>query len=213
MYIESDGATNSTGSSAVEQRLIHRVLSGESECFADLVGADRRRMRRCAARLTGNTTAAEDVVQDALCKAFAHLHQFHGKASFRTWLFRILVNEAHLWARRRGKEITFGCTHEDLFAEVVDRQVSQSSTLDRLVTNETSHRLNTALTALPPKYQHVLRLRFLEGHSIQETAQRLAVSTSAAKTRQHRACEMLKTQLACAERRDRQLARERRRTP
>src|SRR5215831_21349281 len=72
--------------------------------FQELTDAITRyslRFRRIALRHLSNIADAEDAVQDALLSAFAHVHQFRGKAKMSTWLTTIVINSARMKLRKR----------------------------------------------------------------------------------------------------------------
>jgi len=75
-----------------ERQLIDQILAGRTDLFEVLVEPTTPLLKPCAIRLLRSRADADEVVQEALWKAFARLGQFRGDASFRTWLFRILVN-------------------------------------------------------------------------------------------------------------------------
>jgi hypothetical protein len=69
----------------------------------DILATRLPSLHRRASRLLGNTSEAEDAVQDALLSAYMHLEQFEGRAQLSTWLNAIVINSArmHLRMRRR----------------------------------------------------------------------------------------------------------------
>ncbi len=73
-----------------------RVATGDSAAFQIIVAATSDRLVRLAARLLGNISDAEDVVQEAYVKAFRALlaDQFDGRSSVPTWLYRIVTRTA-----------------------------------------------------------------------------------------------------------------------
>ena len=68
------------------------VLGGDPDAFRVLVDRHSRRLFRLAYRMTGNEHDAEEVVQDALLRAYHRLDQFESRANFATWLYRICAN-------------------------------------------------------------------------------------------------------------------------
>jgi RNA polymerase sigma-70 factor (ECF subfamily) len=172
-----------------ELNLIDHILAGRTDLFEVLVEPTTPLLKPCAIRLLRSRADADEVVQEALWKAFAKLGQFRGDASFRTWLFRILVNEAKMRRRSIHREAGHPV---DASAPLRD---NGPGTLAQLLEVERHRSVTQALSELPPRYQCVLRLRYLEGRSIDETASALKLTRAAAKTRQHRACKMLRTQL------------------
>src|SRR5271166_404223 len=83
-----------------EETLIRRVRDGEHELFYDLIRPYERRLYATAFAILRNEADAEDAAQDAVLKAFKHIHQFRAEARFSTWLIQITVNEARM--RRRN---------------------------------------------------------------------------------------------------------------
>ncbi len=81
-----------------DAELVLKFQGGEASAFEGLV---RRYMREAYAfclRLTGSPAEAEEISQDGFVTAYRALHSFRGDASFRSWLFRILINR---WRDRR----------------------------------------------------------------------------------------------------------------
>ena len=73
---------------------IHLSLEGDVEAFSDLVRPYRPMFFRKALSIVQNEADAEDVTQTALLKAFRKLSQFRFDSQFRTWVTRIVINEA-----------------------------------------------------------------------------------------------------------------------
>jgi RNA polymerase sigma-70 factor, ECF subfamily len=88
----------------MDAELVLRFQQGEDSAFEDLV---RRHMRDAfgfCLRLTGDPAGAEELSQDGFVQAFRNLKRFRGESSFRTWLYRILVNLHRDRIRRRSRE-------------------------------------------------------------------------------------------------------------
>src|SRR5215468_10896102 len=86
-----------------DEEVVERVKSGETALYESLMRRYNQRLYRAARAILKDEAEAEDVMQDAYVRAFQNLHQFEGRAPFKTWLLRIAVNEAlgRLRARRR----------------------------------------------------------------------------------------------------------------
>jgi RNA polymerase sigma-70 factor (ECF subfamily) len=86
-----------------DHELAQRAKDGDREAFAELVRKHQRRAYATAMHLMGQHCDADDVVQEALLRAYRGLSGFDGRAAFSTWLHRIVVNVSlnHLRARRR----------------------------------------------------------------------------------------------------------------
>src|SRR5579883_301183 len=74
--------------------------------FLAMVADVRPDLHRYCARLTGSVVDGEDIVQDALAKAFYALAQQHEPPPLRPWLFRIAHNQAMDWLKSHGRRLT-----------------------------------------------------------------------------------------------------------
>jgi RNA polymerase sigma-70 factor (ECF subfamily) len=88
-----------------ESDLIHRILSGEKDLYAELVDRHGAYLYQLCLALLGDTHQAEEAAQEVLIKAYRALPGFQGHSSFRTWVVRIGLNHCKdlLRLRRRRK--------------------------------------------------------------------------------------------------------------
>jgi len=182
-----------------EQQLIASVQQGKRELFYELVRPYERRIYAAALAILRNEADAEDVCQEAMLKAFAHIRQFRAEARFSTWLIQITVNEA-LMRRRRDRTVVMEglAQRPDEEGNYTPRDFADwreipSEALER---KEVRQRLAEALATLDRKYREVFMLRDMEHLNIQETAEALGISTASVKTRLLRARLMLRDLLA-----------------
>lgn len=96
-----------------ERELVERSRSGDREAFGELVRRHRAQALGWAGSLTPDAYLAEDIVQEALIRAFLHLGTLADTSRFQAWLHRIVKNQAYMKLRRGGlyaKERPFtGC--------------------------------------------------------------------------------------------------------
>jgi len=182
-----------------EQQLIASVQQGKRELFYELVRPYERRVYAAALAILRNEADAEDVCQEAMLKAFAHIQQFRAEARFSTWLIQITVNEA-LMRRRRDRTVVMEGLAERPDEEgnytprdFADWREIPSEALER---KEVRQRLAGALATLDRKYREVFVMRDMEHLNIQETAEALGISVASVKTRLLRARLMLRDLLA-----------------
>ena len=90
-------------SSAEESQLVEWAKSGNMDAFEELVARYRDRIYVRAYSIMRNETLAVDLSQNAWVKAWQRLDQFHGEASFPTWLSRIVTNLCLDELRRRKR--------------------------------------------------------------------------------------------------------------
>jgi RNA polymerase sigma-70 factor, ECF subfamily len=185
--------------SAREQALIAQVQRGQNELFYELVRPYERRVYAAALAILRNESDAEDVAQDAMLKALAHIGQFRAEARFSTWLIQITVNEALMRRRRERTAMTEAIDdRRDDEGEYTPRDFADwreipSEALER---KEVRQKLAEALASLDRKYREVFVLRDMEQLNIQETAEALGISVASVKTRLLRARLMLRDLLA-----------------
>jgi RNA polymerase sigma factor (sigma-70 family) len=84
------------------EKLVAAALGGGPSAFASLVEQNRARVESVVARMVGDE--AEDVVQEALLRAYLSLTQLRDPARFDAWLCGIAVNLAKMRIRRRAVE-------------------------------------------------------------------------------------------------------------
>jgi RNA polymerase sigma-70 factor (ECF subfamily) len=86
-----------------EQALVEACREGRASAFEELYREHGGRMKSVARNLLGNTTDAEDAVQEAFLKLYRGLPGFKGEAALGSWLYRILVNTCFDMGRKRTR--------------------------------------------------------------------------------------------------------------
>ena len=84
-----------------DQKLVLRARSGERKALEELVQRHQAWIYNIAVRMLYHPQDAEDATQDILIKVLTRLSSFEGRSSFRTWLYRIVVN--HVLNMKRGR--------------------------------------------------------------------------------------------------------------
>jgi RNA polymerase sigma-70 factor (ECF subfamily) len=191
---------NVTKTNSGESCLIDRVLSGESECFYELVRPYERAIFLAALSLVRNEADAEDIVQEAVLKAFKGLHSFRQEAKFSTWLIQITLNEAKMRLRKDRRHLYESldegrCSEDGDYVpkDLADWREIPSEALEQ---KELREALIKALNSLPEKYRTVFVLRDVQKLSIAETVQALGISEASVKTRLSRARLKMRDTLA-----------------
>jgi RNA polymerase sigma factor (sigma-70 family) len=88
-----------------EADLVAKARMGDSEAFGELVRRSRSKAYGLAYSMTKDVHLAEDVVQEALVRAFLHLGTLMDPRSFKPWLNKIVRNEAYMKLRRGGPHV------------------------------------------------------------------------------------------------------------
>jgi len=176
--------------------LVDLAREGLSGAFREIMQRNNQRLYRLARSIVRNDDEAEDIVQDAYCRAFAALDGFRGEASLATWLSRITLNEALMRQRRRRPMVDLDAIEEVQIkpgAEVIafPLLVSQPDPEREVAQREVRRMLEQAIDALPEAFRTVFVMRVVEGLSIEETARLLDLKGETVKTRLHRAKRLL----------------------
>jgi len=137
-----------------------------------------------ALRMLGNPVQAEDATHDVFLKAFRKLHDFKGRSSLRTWLYRITINHCHSllqsWHQRHIQTAVDDCIWEQTPGQT-------DSPLRVLETAELGERIQKTLDALPHEYRLLLLLVADEKLSYEEVAGLTSQSSDAVRGKLHRA--------------------------
>ncbi|HUI74680.1 MAG TPA: sigma-70 family RNA polymerase sigma factor [Candidatus Acidoferrum sp.] len=183
-----------------QAELLRRANEGDKDAFYSLVSPSERSLFAAAMAILNNPADAEEVVQEAVLKALAHLSSFRGEAKFSTWLTQITINEARLKLRKDRRHL-YDSLDEPQSSE--EGEYSPKDFADwREIPSETAQReelkaaLQRALASLPAKYREVLVLRDVQNFSTEETAQILGLSPANVKTRLLRARLQMRDALA-----------------
>lgn len=170
--------------------------AGRDDDFGALVAAEVPGLYRYARSIAGTPSVAEDLVGDTVVRALERRAQFHGEASLRTWLHRILYHLAVDRARHLGHETSVDDV-DDLWKDAT-YSVDSEAVAERA---ESVEQLRDALVHVPVHYRSVVVLHDAEGWTVAEVASMLGISVPAAKQRLRRGRMMLVSALASGEER------------
>jgi RNA polymerase sigma-70 factor (ECF subfamily) len=174
-----------------DEAIVSRVLDGDRPLFEVLMRRHNQRVFRAARAILRDDREAEDVMQDAYVKAYAHLNQFDRRARFSTWLTKIAVHEALARLRRHRR-------YAPLDAAVMETLMPSTPPPDperQAFGRELGRLIESAVDRLGDGYREVFMLRQVEGLSTAETAEVLGVSEDVVKTRFSRARHALQQDL------------------
>ncbi|MCC3152953.1 RNA polymerase sigma factor [Hymenobacter sp. BT770] len=176
-----------------DSEVIHRVLAGEKKLFELLMRRYNQRLYRTGIAMLGHPAAAEEAMQNAWVKAYEQLAKFEERASFPTWLTRIMLNECLMDRRRQQRLVDLD---DDTAEDAPDQRTAATTPLQNLLNEELREALEAAVESLPEMYRSVFVLREVEGMSVHETADALHLTEANVKVRLLRARERLRNQLA-----------------
>ncbi|KQU87784.1 RNA polymerase subunit sigma [Mesorhizobium sp. Root102] len=190
-YVRRDATEIIAASGDLE--LAQRALAPDGAAFRAIIKTHNQRLYRIARGVVRNDSEAEDIVQEAYVRAFAHLESFRGDASLGTWLSRIVINEALGRLRKRRRTVAMP---ENPQAEIIQFPLNPSDDPERtMAQREILALVERATDSLPDIYRMVFVARVIEGLSIEETSELLGVRPETVKTRLHRARTLLRKAL------------------
>ncbi|HEX5182142.1 MAG TPA: RNA polymerase sigma factor [Allosphingosinicella sp.] len=187
--------------SLTDVALAHLIARGDRNAVRIVTTRNNQRLFRAAWSILKNRDEAEDAVQSAYLNAFAAIGDFAGRSSLSTWLTRIVINEAlgraRAAKRRRERLDSDSVVHLDEYREKLMRGSASETAPDAAVAREQIRALlEKAIAELPDAFRHVFVLREIEGLSVEETAEALAIVPATVKTRHLRARRRLQDALA-----------------
>jgi RNA polymerase sigma-70 factor (ECF subfamily) len=181
-----------------EELLVSAAKSGDAVAFVELSKRHSNKILRRAYRIVKNWQDAEDVLQEALMRAFLHMKEFEERSSFSSWLTRIAINSALMSLRKKRGYIETSMeviTDDHGFQyrwEPKDPAESPESHCSR---REREELLEGAIQQLPPRLRQVVQMKIIDGRSGEEVSQTLGISVAAAKSRLARAKTALRISL------------------
>jgi RNA polymerase sigma-70 factor (ECF subfamily) len=187
MRMRSDEAMTGGAGRLSDEALMVAIAEGDRGAFATLVSRHRRGGLGLARRVAASPSDAEEATQDAFVSVWREAARFDpGCGRFTTWFYRILVNRALDYARRRP----FAPLDEDDIAVDPSPNPLQIVIADRLrrATEET-------IESLPPRQRAALALSFYQELPSREVAQVMGVSISTVESLLFRSRQTLREKL------------------
>lgn len=152
-----------------------------SEEFKQTVDKYANVLYRICFIILKNKEDVEDVLQDTFCKYWTMEKEFDSEEHKKAWLIRVSQNKCK--DILKYKKIRFFISYDD-----VNERIQGNEPVDNMDIEEILR-----LSNLNSKYKSVVVLHYLEGYSVEETADILEISVPAAKKRLQRAREKLKS--------------------
>lgn len=158
--------------------------------FGVLVDRYQDAFLRKAKYVLQNQEEAEDAVQEALVKIFAKAHTFRVMegASFKSWAYKILLNQCFTAYGKMKKDRAMLARLDREIAELIPDRAALIEQERKL----TSDYVLSLLSQIPDRLSEALKLHFVQDKPAREIANTLGISENAVRTRIHRAKRVLK---------------------
>lgn len=180
-----------------EKALISRVKEGERAAFDELVKSHRNKGFAIAYSMVGNPEDAKDVLQEAFIRVYLNIKSFREQSKFSTWFYRVVVNCALDFLRRRKS------MYKIFTQPIVDEEGNEKEAPDIryepskiVLTQELSQRLDDCIDELPKMQKACFVLKHQDGFANQEIAEILGCSLSTVKVHLFRAVRALQDKLS-----------------
>jgi len=180
-----------------EASLIQRCAARDEDACAELVSEHQRMVYQLSLNLLNDHNEALDLSQEVFLRVFRTIHAFRGQSALRTWIYRIVINQARnrqRWWRRRHRAQQVS----------LDQHIQNHGDLpepdgvgpDRLLgQKQLAERIRVALDTLPFDQKTALVLREIDGLSYDEIGFSLGIAVGTVKSRLARAREALRAEL------------------
>jgi len=197
---------------AADAELVDELRAGDERALREVVDRFNDTLQRLAAAYVSNPEVAAEVVQETWLGVFRGVERFEGRSSLKTWICRILVNQAKNAAQREGRTVPF--------ADLSDL-IEQSTTVDpsrfrgrgrhrghwsdppqpwdlpgeRLLAKETLAVVSRTIAALPVNQRVTITMRDVDGMTSGEVCGALGISGVHQRVLLHRARAAVRTEL------------------
>jgi RNA polymerase sigma-70 factor, ECF subfamily len=200
-----------------DEELLLALRRRDEMAFAALVERYHAQLVRLAMVYVSNRAVAEEVAQETWIGVLQGIDRFEGRSSFRTWLFRILTNQAKRRGQREARSLPFAAFSARADTEDVEPTVAperfqpaghewaghwvsfprnwRETPEDLLLSDETRTLVRQAIDALPLTQRLVITLRDVEGAPSAEVCNMLAISETNQRVLLHRARAKVRGQL------------------
>ncbi|MEM6831884.1 MAG: RNA polymerase sigma factor [Bacteroidota bacterium] len=169
-----------------DDEYIDRVLSGETNAFRYFLERYKDMAFNIAVSIIKDDQYGEEIVQDAFMKAFNALKSFNRSSKFKSWFYRIVVNESFQRLKKLKKD-------QSLLEFTEVQELSRDSLQE--VQNEKTEQVVKLIKNLPARESLALNLFYLEENSLKEIADITGWTLANIKVILHRARKNIRVQL------------------
>jgi RNA polymerase sigma-70 factor (ECF subfamily) len=192
-----DAEDHSRGSSEQAQlrAAVDAIRAGDKNAYAQIIRLYQKRLFSLALMFVRDRGGAEDVVQEALVRAYTHLDRYEEIRDFYPWIATITVRLAHNWRRSRAKTSVLH-THDDGHEEEI---AAPDDLLGEIIADERAARLWRAVSRLAQGERAAVLLFYQQDMKLNDVATVLGITPGSVKTLLFRAREKLRSHVARSE--------------
>ena len=181
---------------ATDEFIIEKMLNGDLSSFEILIRRYNPVLYRIARGYGFNHQDAEDLMQDVHVIAYTKLASFEGRASYKTWISRIMIHKC-LYKLKYGyykNEFPSDQIHA-INNQPMNVKANENQTEQVVSNRELTAVLEKSMQNIPCIYRTVFILREVEGFSVAETAELLEITPTNVKVRLNRSKALLQKEI------------------
>ena len=174
--------------------IIQKILEGEFSLFEIFIRRNNPFLYKTGRSYNYNHEDTQDLMQDTFIEAYTNLKKFENRATFKTWIIKIMLNNCF----RKKQKFSF---KKEVAQQINDKSIPMFSDQPHtdinknVVNRELNLVIENALNQVPLDYRMVFSLREISGLSVAETAEALSINESNVKVRLNRAKTMLRKEI------------------
>ncbi len=172
----------------IDREIISRAQQGDKEAFEALYKSSAAFVYNVAFRILESREDAREVLQDVFVLVFRKLKSFGFRSSFETWVYRVCVNQALNFIKKKERLKMNTFEYDDSRAQEPVVAAQAESNMIRQDRKDTADRL---LATLAPDQRACVVLRDMQGLSYQEISRTLGININTVRSRLKRARERL----------------------
>jgi len=171
-----------------DEELFLAYVTGDVAAFDTLFMRWAPRLTRLFSRAIFRSDVVHELVQQTFLQLHRARNDFRLGAELRPWLVTIALNLRRQYIRRAVRS-------RETAPLKIERPTDEANAEQRLAARERAHKLNLALSQLPPETRDIIELHWYEDMTYPEIAAIVGASPTAVKVRAHRAYKKLKKML------------------
>lgn len=170
--------------------LLHQINEGNTKMYEVIIRKYNSFLYKIGRSYSFNHQDTEDLMQETYIDVYRGISKFENRSSFKTWITRIMLNQCY--HKRHSIHDLKEISREEVYLPNFSTNKSSES---RLLNDELSQVLETAISEIPDNYRLVFALRELNGLNVSETAHTLEISENNVKVRLNRAKTLLREKI------------------
>jgi RNA polymerase sigma factor (sigma-70 family) len=181
-----------------DMELVEKARKGDQYAYSVLMGRYKDSINFMLLKMVHNRDDADDLTIEAFGKAFLHLEKYTPDFAFSTWLFKIALNNAIDFIRKKKLKTLSLDDENDESSKYVFSKI-KTSALDpeeSIIKDQRAGLMRTILDELNPKYKTLIEMRYFEELSYEEIAEKLNIPLGTVKAQLFRARNFLYELLA-----------------